>query len=169
MSGDKAYKYTSYGQIDGGDRLDTWIEWSMTVSLIILFIIVSVTDIRHRIIPNWATLGFGIVFVGLRIAMPSDPWWDAYLAMVITYVGLALVSIWSRGALGGGDVKLLAIVALLLGTSQIMNAIVLSCTAAIIYAIWRRIAQKKPVNEELPFGPFIAIGVLITWSTILLT
>lgn len=149
--------------------MDAWIEIGMTVSLIILFIIVSVTDIRHRIIPDWATFGFGVLFVGLRIAMPTAPWWDAYLAMAITYVGLALVSIGSRGALGGGDVKLLAIVALLLGTSQIMNAIVLSCTAAILYAIWRRIAQKKPVNVEIPFGPFIAIGVLVTWSTILIT
>jgi leader peptidase (prepilin peptidase)/N-methyltransferase len=85
------------------------------------------------------------------------------LAPVVLFVLLALIAILSRGGMGGGDVKLFAVVGLLLGTQLGLLALFLSTVVGLFVGLiglglgkWRR-------NTGFPFGPAIAIGVMVAW------
>jgi len=60
-----------------------------------------------------------------------------------------------KESLGGGDIKLIALIGLVLGLSPSIFSILISSILALIYAIFTK--HKK----EIPFGPFLLIGALI--------
>ncbi|TFE01023.1 prepilin peptidase [Jeotgalibacillus salarius] len=143
------------------------------VSLIFvsLLMIITVSDIEYMIIPDRILLFFGVMMVALRILIPLSPWWDAFAGAAAGFVLLLLIGIISRGGMGGGDIKLYAVIGLVLGVKLTLLSFFLATfigTAAGLYAIY---VKKKSRKEPVPFGPSIAIGALIAyfWGEIFIT
>lgn len=79
-----------------------------------------------------------------------------------TFVVLAALSILGRGALGGGDVKMMAVVGLWLGQDIIMalaTGFILGGVGAVLLLVFRRAGRK----DFFAFGPFLIIGTLLAW------
>ena len=75
---------------------------------------------------------------------------------------LAALSILGRGALGGGDVKMMAVVGLWLGKEVILaltTGFILGGVAAVVLLLLRRAGRK----DFFAFGPFLIIGTLLGW------
>jgi prepilin peptidase CpaA len=89
-----------------------------------LLIVAMVTDIVWLRIPNWIPVGVGLLFLTAAMVEPrSLVWWGSHLAagLVVFLVGIGLFA-W--GKLGGGDVKLLAAVALWFGLAPLPGLLV---------------------------------------------
>lgn len=135
-------------------------------------LIIVLTDIRWKMIPDWAVVMLGIVGVSatlLRSFQPSGTftpqilWYDAGIAAIMTAF---LGSLWffSRGRwMGFGDVKLIFATSLIAGYP--------SAIAALLFAFWTGgimgtvalVAQKKGLKHQIPFGPFILLGALLAY------
>ena len=61
-----------------------------------------------------------------------------------------------RESLGGGDIKLLGLIALALGFYPTLISLIISCTMTLLYYYLSKSSEK-----EIPFGPFLLIGALI--------
>ena len=83
-------------------------------ALLALLILAALTDLRERRIPNWLTAGTAALYpVYLALSPVSTAWLDALgLALLVGAVGVVL---FSRGLIGGGDVKLIAALTLWAG------------------------------------------------------
>ncbi len=117
-------------------------------------LLASVTDIRERRIPNALVLA-GLVIAAALAAM-SGRWSDALLGSGLGTALLALPRLFSRDAVGLGDIKLVSVVGLGAGMVGILVAIGLAVAAAMPVALWAR--RKGGDFRPLPFAPFLALG-----------
>jgi len=74
---------------------------------------------------------------------------------------LALIIITKGKGMGGGDVKVGALIGLVLGFSQGILAIMLAFMTGAAFSILLILAKKKKIGENIPFGPFLVLGSLI--------
>ncbi|UOQ86161.1 prepilin peptidase [Gracilibacillus salinarum] len=142
-----------------GMSISLWI----TLCLISLFAIIIVSDFRYMMIPNRILLAFLPIMVILRCLSPLDPWWSSLLGAVTGYGTVALIILISRGGMGGGDMKLLGLLGILLGFPYILLAFFLANVIGLAFSLailakngWRR-------KQEVPFGPSIMIGAILTY------
>lgn len=122
-------------------------------------------DKRHHRIRNAALLAFlpwcllspllmYHAFPGL-----SPAYWGirSALGFLAGFILLLAVSLATDGGIGGGDIKLVALLGIPFGVSGLMAALVLSCLSALIHLGIRR-AYKKKAAENIPFAPYLFFG-----------
>lgn len=118
----------------------------------VLSSLVTYYDLRFRIIPDRLIL-LGIV-LGLPFYM-NTLWFLLYGTVMLLFAGF------TKEALGGGDVKYIAVMALYLG-SQTWEALFLGslflCLAAAVLLVLKRISLKT----SMAFGPYLAAGGMLT-------
>lgn len=130
-----------------------------------LLLVISVYDIKHRIIPDVLVYTFdGLAFASIFIGGSS--WWHMpSLSMILSGPVLALpfALLWavSRGKwMGLGDAKLVLGLGWMLGISAGVNAIIMAFwIAAVVSVTWLFVTYRrfKP-RTEIPFGPYLIIG-----------
>lgn len=133
-----------------------------------LLIVISVYDIKHKIIPNiWVYIFIFASVVGLFIG--GEVWFhapnlSAMIAGPLLALPFALIGFLSKQTwMGLGDAKLMLGIGWILGISQGVNAVILSFwIAAIIAVSWLYIKYGKfKSGVEIPFGPFLIIGMYL--------
>jgi leader peptidase (prepilin peptidase)/N-methyltransferase len=70
--------------------------------------------------------------------------------------------IFKREGMGGGDVKLLAMIGAFLGWKAVILTILLSSLIGSITGILIMILKGKDFKYAIPFGPFLSLGAVIT-------
>lgn len=138
-------------------------ELIIALTLISLLIIILVSDVAYMIIPDKVLLVFAGIFLLERIFIPITPWWGSLIGAAIGFSLLLAIAVISKGGMGGGDIKLFALLGFVLGTKTVLLAFFLSTLlGALIGIIGLSIGvfkRKKPI----PFGPFIATGSMIAY------
>src|SRR5438045_2744530 len=95
------------------------LRWSIIFLLSVLLVIASVSDIRHRRIPNWSVLAIGALFVPWAFFVsPSSVLLSLGAALVALVIGIIL---YAFRIVGAGDSKLLAVVALFAGMDHLLQ------------------------------------------------
>lgn len=132
----------------------------IVLALVSLFMIIIVSDLTYMIIPDKVLVFFAILlFIG-RLVIPLQPWWDSILGAVVGFSVLLLIAFVSRGGMGGGDIKLFAVIGLVLGTRRVLIAFFLSCLLGAVIGMGLKLVGKVGAGKPIPFGPFIAMGSL---------
>ena len=72
--------------------------------------------------------------------------------------------------MGGGDVKIMCAAGFYLGAPLVMTAFVLSSFVGALAALYLMIHKKKDRKSEIPFGPFLAVGLTLSvyWGNTLI-
>ena len=126
-------------------------------------------DLRRGIIPDW--LNLLIALAGLARAWLLDGWAAALDAVLegLTVGAIVFLLRWLyfrfRGhhGLGLGDVKLLAASAVWIGVAGIPMQLLVGSITALIAAVALYVNGRTLTrNTALPFGPFLALGLLAT-------
>ncbi|WP_286229280.1 prepilin peptidase [Neobacillus mesonae] len=144
-----------------------FVGWSgellVALTLISMFMIITVSDIHYMIIPDKILIWFAGIFLLERIIWPLTPWWDSLLGAVIGFILLLIIAIVSKGGMGFGDVKLYALLGLVLGTKLVLLSFFFSTLFGAVIgglALLLKIVKRK---QPIPFGPFIAAGTLTAY------
>ena len=125
-------------------------------------------DFRHRIIPDAITLPGMVIGLIASAVFPSlhgkSLWWSGLLSSVIGLLvgggffyitGMLTEMILKKEAIGGGDIKLIAMIGALLGLAGVAWTIFFSSILGSVAGIYARI---KHGDEHIPYGPYIAVG-----------
>lgn len=142
-----------------GWEAELFVAWTV----ISLMMIITVSDIQYMIIPDKVLLFFGSLLLVERIFIQLDPWWDSLLGAVVGFVLLYVISVVSKGAMGGGDIKLFAVIGLVLGAELVLLTFFLSTLFGTAGGLIGMFTGKVKKNKPIPFGPFIVIGTLISY------
>ena len=130
-----------------------------------LLLAISVIDLEHQLILNWLVYPAAPIAVALSIfAYRSDIVPDITHAAIGCGIGLGLfllIVILSRGGMGLGDVKLAALMGIILGYPSVLVGIFLAIIAGGIMAVVLLTARKKGRKQAIPFGPFLALGTML--------
>lgn len=130
-------------------------------------IAITVIDLHHQIIPDVISLP-GIV-IGLlgSLIIPQMTFLTSLIGMIAGGGSLFLVAtvyqwLFKREGMGGGDVKLLAMIGAFLGWKAVILTIFLSSFIGSIIGITVMLIKGKDFKYAIPFGPFLALGAVIS-------
>lgn len=139
-------------------------------ALTAILMAITVIDIRRLVIPdglNIALAGSGLAF--RAISQPREIWMQV-LASLAVFLAIAVVrklhtAATGRVGLGFGDVKMLAAAAFWIAPSLFPILLFIASAAALVFACARVIALgPSAAKARMPFGPFIAFGLAMTWA-----
>jgi len=123
-------------------------------------------DFQHQIIPDVISLpGIVIGFV-LSFVNPFLTWQDAGLGVLFGggsfyLVALVYYLLTKREGMGGGDIKLLAMIGAFLGWQSLPFVVFGSSLLGTVAGVWAMIEQRKGGKTVIPYGPFLAIAALL--------
>ena len=139
------------------------------VPLGVLCAAIALIDIRHGIIPDGLNLAIaGLGFVKAAVAGGLGAGAETIVGAIAVGAILCLLRrlyfAWRKiDGLGLGDVKLLAASTPWIGVAGIPMLLLIASLAALAAAGGLRLAGQTMTRQtSLPFGPFLAIGLLIT-------
>jgi Flp pilus assembly protein protease CpaA len=123
-----------------------------TILAIAVLIFAAYGDIRRRLIPN--ELSIALAVLGLVRMIVTGDWiaapWTVAAAAAILVIGFLC---FSRGWIGGGDAKLLAAVALLVGYRQLPDLLlIMSLIGGVIALVVIAIEKLRPLMLPLPIA-----------------
>ena len=129
-------------------------------------LVIIVIDIHHQIIPDIISLP-GIV-AGLLFSFFSSTitWQSSLIGIalgggVLYSIALLYFLIRKIDGMGGGDIKLLAMIGAWLGWQSLPFVIFASSFSGTIVGLIAMGYQKKGGHTRIPFGPFLSISALI--------
>ena len=130
-------------------------------------IIIAFIDLNEQIVPDAISLpGIVIGFI-LSFFVYYISFVDSVLGIfvgggIILIIGLTGLVIFKKEAMGGGDVKLAAMIGAFLGWRYIVISLFLGFFLGALTGICLIIAKIKSREDVVPFGPFIVLGSFIT-------
>ncbi|EAT16762.1 prepilin peptidase [Desulfuromonas acetoxidans] len=155
-----------------------YARFSMVTLVLFLFVsalvVVTFIDYDHQIIPDVITLpGIPIGFI-CSFAIPWVSWKDSLIGVLVGGGSLFAVAFLyefftKKEGMGGGDIKLLAMIGAFCGWRVILPVVFLSSLLGSLVGIPVMLLQKGDSKMALPFGPFLVAGTLIYlfWGEVL--
>lgn len=138
--------------------------YAATLVFLLLF---ALYDMRHHKIRNTALAAF---LVWCLFSVPAGmyehpvlPWQYLLLQCLGGFLSgfliLFTIALATNGGIGGGDIKLTALLGIPFGASGLMAVLFLACTAALLHLGIRRIMKKRR-PQSIPFAPYLFAGCL---------
>jgi len=143
--------------------------FSLDLAVMLLFvsllIVISFIDLEFKIIPDVLSLG-GVVAGGVLCFFRSTfNYVDALLGIVLgggilwaIAAGYELLR--KREGMGGGDIKLLAMIGAFCGIKGVLFALVFGSLFGTLVGIPVMLIKHEDTKYAIPFGPFLSLGAL---------
>jgi leader peptidase (prepilin peptidase)/N-methyltransferase len=134
---------------------------------LVALILLLATDLDQRLLPDVITLPAiplaGVfVLTGLDPLVPPADLPMAVLAAIALPGGLFLLSIpFGAGAIGIGDLKLMASLGLLAGLGRAFSGLLGGAVLAGIVVSLLLVTRRVSLHSYVPFGPFLIVGALL--------
>ena len=130
-----------------------------------LLVVLFAIDLEHHLLPNVITLP-GIVLGLIASAVLPPGIVDAIIGMligggVLWAIGEAYYRYSGQEGMGGGDVKMLAMIGAFLGWKLVLVTLVLSSFAGSIIGLVVIVLKRGGMKYALPYGTFLALGALV--------
>lgn len=153
------------GTASGGD-------WQLLAFMPFLWVLValSLIDLEHKILPNkivYPSVLIGLPLLAITAALGPglDPWLRALLGGLAGAGGFLVVALISPAGMGMGDVKLAGLIGMFLGYlgwGRLVIAFFAAFAIGAVAGIVLMIAGKAGRKTAIPFGPFLALGAVIS-------
>ncbi len=147
-------------------RFGLGIEMAIYAVFVSAMVVVTFIDLEHYIIPDVISLpGIAIGFAA-SFMLPGLSWQDSLMGMILGG-GILLLVAWAyylvarREGMGGGDIKLLAMIGAMLGWKAIPAVIFLSAASGALVGIVLMLLKGRGRQQPIPFGPFLAGAAVI--------
>jgi leader peptidase (prepilin peptidase)/N-methyltransferase len=152
-----------------------FLKFSLTLSFLIFFIftavliVITFIDLDHQIIPDILTLPGIPIFCLAAIFLLDRPWkipWlESLLGLLIGggilfTIAFVYELISKREGMGGGDIKLLAMIGGFFGWKSLIFILLFSSFSGAIVGITAMIIKKQDMKYAVPFGPFLSAAAV---------
>jgi leader peptidase (prepilin peptidase)/N-methyltransferase len=138
--------------------------------LLLLFvfslIIITFIDLDYQIIPDILSIPGILAGIGASFFIPRAYWIDSIFGILLGGGFLFIIAVtykWvtNREGMGGGDIKLLAMVGAWLGWKAIPFILFSSSFIGALIGGISLLSARKSLRYKIPFGPFISIASII--------
>ena len=136
------------------------------LALSLALVAIIFIDMRHQIIPDAISLP-GIVCGFLLALAPGGIGWESALIGILAgggslyAIALFYYLLTRREGMGGGDIKLLAMIGAFLGWQSLPFVVFGSAAAGALFGIGAMLKQGKGGKTVIPYGPFLSLAALV--------
>jgi leader peptidase (prepilin peptidase)/N-methyltransferase len=166
-----SWRYPLVELITAALALLLFLQFGLTLKFLTFFIftavliVITFIDLDHQIIPDVLTLPGIPIFFLLAIFVVKVPWLEALIGLLIgggMLFAIAFVYqlITKREGMGGGDIKLLAMIGGFLGWKSLIFILLVSSFSGAIVGIAAMVIQKQDMKYAIPFGPFLSAAAV---------
>jgi leader peptidase (prepilin peptidase)/N-methyltransferase len=141
------------------------LQYLATFSFTCSLIVITFIDLEHQIIPDVITLpGIPLFFLAAVFIMKLRLI-DVVLGIIIGggilyLIAFAYELLRKTEGMGGGDIKLLAMIGAFLGWQSLWFIIMVSSILGAVIGITAMVIQKEDMKYAIPFGPFLSVGAV---------
>jgi len=128
--------------------------------LIAVLIVVSLIDLKYLIIPDRVIVFSLVMGILLNLIARDLSLLSAILGFSATAAFLLVPALIYRGGMGGGDIKLAALIGFFLGWPNGLLAVFLGCLLGAVTGLTLVLTGLKGRKDAIPFGPYLALGTL---------
>lgn len=138
---------------------------------IMVYICITFIDSKHYIIPDslniiLAVIGIISLFTKMEKGSLIIDWQDKLIGLgvgiLLTTIFILVEKIFQKEVIGGGDLKLILATSLFLGWQLMLLGIFIGSFIACMIEIPLSRNEKLRENHQLPFGPYLVGGFLIS-------
>ena len=167
-----SFQYPLVELINALLTLFLFIRFGPSLAFMVLFlfcssmVVITFIDLEHQIIPDVISLPGIIVGFSFSFFIPQLGWLNSLIGIAVGGGSLWLVAtgyelITKKEGMGGGDIKLLAMMGAFFGWKAVPFIIFTSSLTGSLIGITLMLVQKKDSKLAIPFGPFLALGALL--------
>lgn len=162
-----------------GYGLPIIVIWTL---IFLLFLLLSIIDFRHYLIPDAINLTLGILglilifllnrygwfgdlsgsFLGhyaLLFGLRGNIWINRIVAVILGMAVFGAIILLSKGkAMGWGDFKLVGAMGLIFGWPDISIVLMTAFVIGALVSLPLLIRKKKSLKDAVPFGPLLTVG-----------
>lgn len=129
-------------------------------------VVITFIDIDHRIIPDKISLPAIPIGFALSFLLPEVTWLQSLIGILVGGGSLLLVAVVYEAitgveGMGGGDIKLLAMLGAFLGWEGVLFTIMASSLIGSVAGGGYMVLSGKGRKAAVPFGPFLSLGAFI--------
>jgi leader peptidase (prepilin peptidase) / N-methyltransferase len=165
-------QYPVVEALTGLMTLALFMKYGPTVQFLLLLLfssallIITFIDLAHQIIPDAISIPGIPCGLGASLLIPTVSWQESLLGIlvgggILLFIAVGYKWITRRDGMGGGDIKLLAMMGAWLGWKAIPFIILASSLIGLLVGGGSGLLLKKGLRTKIPFGPFLAIASLI--------
>ena len=166
-----SFRYPLVEIISGVVALCIFLKFGPTLEALVYFafitalVVITFIDIDHQIIPDLITIpGIPVCFLA-SFALPSITYKESLLGLLagggsLLLVGWTYYLIKKAEGMGGGDIKLMAMIGAMVGWKGVLFTIFVSSLVGTLVGITIMLRTKKGMKIAVPFGPFLSIGAI---------
>ncbi|OEU52694.1 MAG: peptidase A24 [Desulfobacterales bacterium C00003060] len=142
------------------------LEGIVLYGLVEALLVITFIDIDHKIIPDVITYpGIGIGFL-TSFALGYITYKESFLGIILGGGTLFLVAwgyylVTKREGMGGGDIKLLAMIGAFLGWKGVMFTVFAGSAIGAVVGTALALRTEEGRKLAIPFGPFLSLGALL--------
>lgn len=128
--------------------------------------LVSFIDLPHRIIPDVISLPGILIGVVISLLHPQLSIIDSLIGVLLGGGALYIVAsvyhvVAKREGMGGGDIKLLAMIGAFIGWKGVLFTILCSSFIGSVVGVTLMLFSSADSKYAVPFGPFLSLGAII--------
>ena len=160
-------RYPAVEVLSGLGFLVWYLKFGLTVEglaaavLFSLLLVIIFIDLEFLIIPNRLVLAGLILGSPLILVQSPQLLLNGLLGLLVGGGLLLITAVVSRGGMGGGDIKLAAMIGLYLGWPQVLLMLFVSFLLGSVVGLGLVALRRKKMKEAVPFGPFLAVATYI--------
>jgi prepilin signal peptidase PulO-like enzyme (type II secretory pathway) len=143
---------------------------SLKLGLISLYsailILVTVTDLEHRLIFNVIMLPSILLAIGAVFITPGLTWRAGLVGGVFAFIVVYVAVLLSRGGLGEGDVTLSTFLGFVMGFPHIILSLTFGVFLGGIVAFLLLVTGRVGMKTFIPYGPFLTVTgwIMLVWG-----
>ena len=144
--------------LGAGTRFGIGREFAIAAILLAALVTITVIDLDHQIIPDAITLPGIVAGFLANVAAGRLSWTDSLLGIGLGGGVFFAIILASSGGMGGGDMKLGAMLGAFLGWKLTLVALFTAVIVGGLVAVAMLLSGRKGRKDLIPFGPFLALG-----------
>jgi leader peptidase (prepilin peptidase)/N-methyltransferase len=167
-----SFRYPLVELINGLLTLMLFIKFGPTLTFLALFIlcsslvVITFIDIDHQIIPDVISLPGVVTGFAFSFFLPGVGWKDSLLGGLVGGGSLLLVAygyqlLTGNEGMGGGDIKLLAMMGAFLGWHSVLFIVFSASLFGSVIGVSLMVARGRDSKLAIPFGPYLAFGAIL--------
>jgi leader peptidase (prepilin peptidase)/N-methyltransferase len=166
-----SFRYPLIEFISGIFAVGVFLEYGLSFEALIYYtfiatlLVITFIDIDHQIIPDVISLPGIPIFLAASFALPDIKLVESILGILIGGGSLWIVAqlyyvLTRKEGMGGGDIKLLAMMGAIIGWKGVLFTIFVASAIGTVVGMLVMLKTRTSMKLKVPFGPFLAIGAI---------
>jgi leader peptidase (prepilin peptidase)/N-methyltransferase len=166
-----SFRYPVIEGISGIFAVGVLLKYGLSFEALIYYtfiatlLVITFIDIDHQIIPDVISLPGIPIFFAASFVLPDITLVESIMGILIGGGSLWIVAqlyymLTRKEGMGGGDIKLLAMMGAIIGWKGVLFTIFMASAVGTVVGMLVMLKTRTSMKLKVPFGPFLAIGAI---------